>query len=344
MKTRLIPRAICAVLLSLLISTANGICGTKEAPIVIRTTHNEGPDSTWNKAVMKFEELAESYTNGKVDVQIYPNGALSNGDNLLMAQQVANGTLEMITLSGSFWPRFKLPELAYFQLPFLFDSTDQAFALYRGPETREVMKKWDTIGVKMVDVWTRAYAVISNNKRPIKTQEDLKGLRMRGSEAGLVYETWKLLGASSVPISFGELYTALQLGTADGQMNPFGTMYGVKLNEVQKYMTESTWYPGNVTVNFNKAFWDKLPSDTQRALEKSAIEAGNYFKAIEASSEKEYAGRMVKESNVQLYTLPPAENKRWKETLRPVYAKYKDQLGGASYVDNIIQLLDTKYK
>ncbi|MFZ7132631.1 MAG: TRAP transporter substrate-binding protein [Eubacteriales bacterium] len=317
----------------------------EDSIITIRSTHNDGPDSNWNRAVVKFAELAEKYTDGKVKVEVYPSGVLSNNDNVVIAQQVTSGVLEMCTVAGAFWERFNIPELGFYQLPFLFEDIDQAFMLYRSPVVREQFKKFESIGVKMIDIWPRGFAVITNNKKPIKTMEDFKGLRMRGAEAGIAGDIWRGLGASAVPISFGELYTALQLGTADGQQNPFGTIYGANLHEVQKYMTVAPLYTSTMTVCFNKAFWDSLSDEIQAALQQASYEAGLYKKHIDNLDYDLYVPRMIEEAGVEIYEVPDEEIERWREATKSVYDKYREDLGG-EFINKILQVLEnlSEYK
>jgi tripartite ATP-independent transporter DctP family solute receptor len=147
-------------------------------------------------------------------------------------------------------------------------------------------------GLKVLAVWENGYRHITNNKRPIKTPEDLKGIKLRVPEGKWRVKMFQEYGANPSPMKFSELFTALQTGVMDGQENPFTQIYSAKLQEVQKYLSLSghVYTPAYLVVGSKK--YATLPADVRKVLEDTARETQAFVYATAAKEETELLGKL----------------------------------------------------
>ena len=175
------------------------------------------------------------------------------------------GTLDFVLCGVAHVSRF-VPEMGTLVLPYLWKDTDTMFAALDGRmgQTLEPLL-WEK-GFKVVGWWDNGFRNVSNNKRPIRAAEDLKGLKLRTLPTKVHIAFFRALGVSPVPMDWAEVYSALQQGVVDGQENPPGVVYFEKLPEVQKYysLTKHVNEPGNVLMS--RAVFAKLPPDLQTAV------------------------------------------------------------------------------
>ncbi len=134
-------------------------------------------------------------------------------------------------------------------------------------------KSIEAKGLVTLKFWGNGFRSVTNNKRPIKTPDDLKGLKLRTMENPLQIAAWKALGANPTPMAFGEVFTALQQGTVDGQENPYTLIVNMRFHEVQKYLTTSQHVYTAVAPVFNKAFYDSLSPDQKKLVNAAFDEA-----------------------------------------------------------------------
>jgi tripartite ATP-independent transporter DctP family solute receptor len=139
-----------------------------------------------------------------------------------------------------------------------------------GEEIRGLVEKH---GVKLLGYWEAGLRHITNSARPIRTPEDLKGLKIRTPQAKYHLNTLKYMGANPVAMSFGELYTAMQQKVVDGQENPVSNIYKSKFYEVQKYMSLTGHLHLTHMVMYSAKLWEKLPADLQKVVRESVIES-----------------------------------------------------------------------
>lgn len=167
---------------------------------------------------------------------------------------------------------------------------------------------------------------MTNSKRPIKTPADLKGLKIRTMENPMHIAFFKELGANPTPMSWGELYTALQQGTVDAEENPYAMIDDGKFYEVQKYVSETGHVFSYEILIANKKFMDKLPADLRKVVVDAAHKA---IMTQRASLEKEEAAFKAKVTKAGLTAneLTPEQKKPFVEATKKVYAQFENELG-----------------
>lgn len=238
--------------------------GASEEPIVITVGHVV-PESHPSHITLGllFKDYVEKESDGRIKVEVYPNGQL--GGERQQVEAVSLGTLDMSIPAGSVVANFDESFLV-FDLPFLFKTREAALAACDGDFGKKVAAGLESLNIINLGWAENGFRFITNNVRPIRKPEDLKGLKIRTMENPIHMATFKALGANPTPMAFGELYTALQQKTVDAQENPVGLIHSSKFYEVQKYMSLT----GHVFVPcpyiMNKQKFESLPEDLQKVV------------------------------------------------------------------------------
>ncbi len=298
-----------------------------QAPIVIKFSHVVAPDTPKGKGAMRFKELAEQRTHGRVKVEVYPNSQLYKDKEEMEALQL--GSVQMLAPSLAKFGPLGVKEFEVFDLPFLFKDTDAFRAVTEGPLGADLFKKLEPKGIKGLAYWDNGFHIMSAN-RPLHNVADFKGLKMRIQSSKVLDAQMRALGAIPQVMAFSELYQALQTGVVDGTEGVPSNFYTQKIYEVQKHMTLSNHGHLAYAVIVNKKFWDGLPADIRTQLESAIKDATTYANAI-ASTENASALQGIKASGrVTIYTPTPAEINEWKKALMPVHKEMAGRVGKAT--------------
>lgn len=308
-------------------SDSSGQQGAAEdEKIVVKFSHVVAENTPKGKACIMFEELAEKYTDGKVDVQIFPNSQLYNDDEVLAAVQQNNVQLAAPATSKV----SKLfPQWTIFDFPFAF--LDEA-AVQKAMESEEIggklfgmLKEQQLLGLAM---WDNGFKQMSLDDHPLYLPEDFKGQKFRVMSSKVLEAQFKALGANPVPMPFSEVYSALEQGVVDGQENTLSNIYSKKFHEVQKYMTISNHGYIGYAVITNAQFWEGLPEDVREGLQKALDETTQWVRdnaqlLNQESLEKIKADNTLKE----IHELTPEQKAEWIKATDVVYEQFKEDVG-----------------
>lgn len=213
-------------------------------------------------ALQFMADYLNANSNGTIEATAFFDTAL--GDATSMVQGLQQGTVD-IGVSGTSYFTGLVPEITVFELPFLFSSTDEARVAIEGPAKDAIFEKLEGVGMVGLSIWENGFRELTNNVRPVKTPDDMQGIKMRVLPNEIQVATWEAMGALPATIDAGELYTALQQGTVDAQDNPLHEIVARRFYEVQPYitMTDAVYTP--FLMAMSKMSWDKL-SESQQAL------------------------------------------------------------------------------
>jgi len=227
------------------------------------------PGSAQNIAAEKFKELIEQRSNGNIKIQIFHSASLGNETEIL--QQVQMNTVQMAIITGGPFDTFD-PIVRVVNYPFLFKSNEQADQILDGPFGAQILKSLESSGFKGLCFSENGFRNLTNNKRPVKSPEDVKGLKIRVMASTIHKAIWQDLGANPTPMPW-PIYTELEQGVIDGQENPLWVMEVYKFYEIQKYMTLTRHvYSFHIDVASLK-WWKTLDSKTQDMIQKAMYEA-----------------------------------------------------------------------
>ncbi|MDQ2989365.1 MAG: TRAP transporter substrate-binding protein [Pseudomonadota bacterium] len=310
--------------LAILASALAGATAFAQAPIVIKFSHVVANDTPKGKGALKFKELAEKATGGRVKVEVYPNSTLYKDKEELEALQV--GAVQMLAPSLAKFGPLGVKEFEAFDLPFLFPDQAALNRVTEGPVGKSMFAKLEPKGFKGLAYWDNGFKEMTANK-PLKVPADFKGEKFRIQASKVLDAQMRALGANPQVMAFSEVYQALQTGVVDGTENTPSNIYTQKMHEVQKYLTVSDHGYIGYAVIVNKKFWDALPADIRTKLEASMTEATKYTNAI-AKEENDAAMEAIRKSGKTIiYTLTPAEKAQWRAALLPVHKEMERRVG-----------------
>jgi len=315
----------------LVLSTFLAGCGTKEqsgkkedktytiklAYVVPET------QSTHIAAKDVFKKYVEEKSGGKINVELYPNGQLGGDRQAVEAVQL--GTIQMTIPAAAVLSGFE-KKFQVFDLPYLFKSKEAAYKALDGELGKKLNETLIPLGLKNLAYGENGFRHISNNKMPIEKPEDIKGLKIRTMENPVHMATFKALGANPTPISFGELYTALQQGTVDAQENPIALVYTSKFYEVQKYYTLDGHVYAATAVLINNDFFNKLPPDLQKVVVEGAEKYRDEQRKLSSKQDVEMMDAL-KKTNMKVNELTDVQKQKFIQATLPVYDQFKDVLG-----------------
>lgn len=271
----------------------------------------------------RFADLVDRKSGGKLKVQVFPGGALGSDQANVSALQ--GGTLEMASMNSGIFASL-VKEFAIYDFPFLFGNPKEADAVVDGPFGQNLHRKLEEKGLVGLAYYELGFRELTNSKRPIRTVEDIAGLKLRVIPNPINVDWVKALGANPTPLPFPELYAALEQGAVDGQENPVATIKGAKLYEVQKYMTLTNHQYNPQSVVVSKKFWDSLSAGDRKILQEAAAESAVYQRT--QAREQLAAGlEDLRKAGMQVVELPPAEIAKLREKMKPVIEKHSASVG-----------------
>lgn len=291
-------------------------------------------DSPAGKAMDLFAEKVAGLSNGSIKVEVFYESTL--GDPTALVQALQQGTVDVAATGDSYFAGL-VPELQIFELPFLFDSYEEARSAVDGPVGQKISKKYDGTGIKPLGFWEIGFRHLTNNVRPIRKPSDLRGIKIRTLPAPIQVKTWEVLGALPTPIDFSELYTALQQGVVDAQENPLSLIRTSKFYEVQKYLTLTGHVYTPMFLGMSQMTWDRLSPSQQEAVIKAALEAQSYERNLVSGSEEEDL-KFIENHGVEVIRDP--EKEAFKNAITGVYKIFTDKYG--SELLNELMTITTK--
>lgn len=253
-------------------------------PVTLRLAHSEAVTNIRHDVCLFFVKRVAELSKGDVKIDIFPAGAM--GSHQACQQQVATGVLDFyITTAGlvSTFDPTRIQELV--ELPYLFDNYSQAYAFMDTPYVAKFYDSLKAKGIHYLVTWDNGFRHLTNNVRPVYTPADMKGLKIRVVQSEMSINILQALGASAVPMSYAELYQAMQQKVVDGQENPFMNIHASKFYEVQKYMSLTKHQYSTLPIIISEMTWKRLDANQQNAIQKAAEEAAPYFRKLVGSSE-----------------------------------------------------------
>lgn len=289
----------------------------------IRLSNGVNQEHPVGNGVAKMAACAKEKSGGKMTIQGFWGGAL--GGDLQATQALRSGTQEMVISSTS--PLIGImPELGVFDLPFLFANEKEADAILDGDFGKYISDKMPAVGLVNLAYWENGFRNLTNSKKPVTKVEDFPGLKVRVMQNNVFLDTFKTMGANAVPMAFGEVFPALETKAIDGQENPFVTIDTSKFYEVQKYLSVTNHAYTPFVVLYSKVLWDKLSPAEQKVLSECAIQGRDEERRVSrALSMKSLA--TLKEKGMAINEISPAEQKRLREAVKPVYEKHAATIG-----------------
>lgn len=299
---------------------------------VLKFGHDNKTDPFENPAhacTAVFANIVEADSNGAIEVEVYPSNQLGTASEhvQMVRDDVIQATLTSTGAIASYYPRIDV-----LNLPFAFDNNAATYGVFDGPFGTVLAKDIEaTLGDVVVLGFpdTGGFFAVTNSKRAIATVEDFEGIRVRTMTLPSHQKIMQSLGAEAYPLAWGEVYSGLQTGVIDGQMNPVPIISFAKFSEVQKYLTLTNHLFSPYTFMISKTFWDGL-SESERGIlryaAQSCVAASRGLSRIIEASDRGLVG--LKES-MTVTALSAAERDKMKAAAQPAFESLLQESGDA---------------
>ena len=274
------------------------------------------------KGGVKFSELVEQKSGGKMIVRLYPGGVFGSDAQVLTSLQ--SGSIDFTAMNTGILQTL-VKEFAVVDFPFLFNDAREVDAIMDGPVGKQLADKLPEKGLVSLAYYDLGFRNLTNSKRPIKKLEDLQGLSIRVIQSPIYIDTFSTLDAKAVPMAFSEVYFALEQKKIDGQENPFSVIAANKLDSVQKYLTVTRHIYNPQSFLMSRKSWDRLNKEEQEILVAAARESAVYQRKISRDAQERSLAAISK--SMEVYELPPEEISRIRAKLKPMTEKYSASIG-----------------
>jgi TRAP-type transport system periplasmic protein len=253
-----------------------------QAATVLKFGHYNAESHPIHKAALQYKANVEKRTNGAVEIQIYPNNTLGSPPEIL--EQTRNGVVDIAVPTSGQLDKYD-KAFAALMLPFVFNDIQHARRAMDGQMLGWLSPVAEKSGFEIVGVWEYGFRHLTNNKRPINTPADVKGLKIRTPPEIQLSAAMAALGANVQKIGFPELYLALSQGVVDGEENPIATIASAKFYEVQKHLAMTKHVYQAIYQVFNLDTWKKLTPDQQKIMKEEGAAAGKVTRDLLLSQE-----------------------------------------------------------
>ncbi len=296
------------------------------ADYVLKFSHVVSANTPKGKAAVFFEKRLEELSGGKIDVQIYPSKQLYNDKAVLKAIR-----LDSVQMAAPSFSKFGkiVPQLALFDLPFLFKDIDQLHRVQDGVVGEKLKAMVTAKGFIALNFWDNHFKQLSSSKKALIKPSDASGQKFRIMSSKVLEAQFQAVDANPQMMPFSEVYSGLQQGVIDGQENTFSNIYTKKFYEVQSDLTVTNHgYLGYLVV-LSKKFWNSLTPE----LQKNVVQAMNDA----TDKEREYAEdlntkqfNLIKEyadktGKLKIHNLSEAQVQAWRDAVSPIYSKFYDK-------------------
>lgn len=280
-----------------------------------------GEGSHQHVGVKAFGDKLEELTDGRIKVKYHYNNALGGEREVVEGMSIDSIDMGISSTGpiGGFAPEFFL-----FDLPYLIDSPEHAYAVLDSEIGEDLAKSLEeAANVKILAWMENGFRHETNSVRPINTPEDLNGIKHRTQESEVQVDTWTALGANATPMAWPEVYTALQQGVMESQENPLPTIYDVKFYEVQDYlnMTQHVYSPAPMMMS--KKLFDSFSEEDQQAI----LEAAEYALPIQRQASQDQEAEMKKKLVEEGMELTEPDLEPFRKAVEPVYEKWAPEIG-----------------
>lgn len=307
-----------------------------EVPITIRLGVGDPGASSVGVTAQRFADEVAENSGGRITVEVFPDGTLFNGDQNAAVNLLGGGTLDATIISTSVYASFE-PRMNALSLPYLFTDMEEFSSYVEGEPGQILLDSLGELGIEGVAMMTRTPRHTTNSVRPITQPSDFEGLKLRVPQNELWVKFFGALGASPTPMDFTEVYTALQLGTIDGQENPLEVPVSNKFFEVQDYLSLTGHIADGYVLGFNQAMWDAFDDEAKTILSEAAATA-SAFKTSYDDEQAQETLAVLEAEGVQVNELSASAQAEFQEIALALYPEF-EELIGAEFVATSLSFL-----
>jgi len=326
-------KALSGAMVAALLATTALPVSAKEFRVAV----GDGAGGTQEALGLAFVEALEAKTGGAHSAKLFLNGQLGDEQDTVTA--AATGTLDFSILAINNITPFS-PSVGTLTLPYVILSLEDAERITQGEIGQQMVDKTvEDAGVRIIGWAYSGFRVLTNSKHPVTTVADLQDLVVRVPKNEIMIETYKSWGIDPTPMAWGETFAALQQKVVDGQDNPYMTVYAMKFDEVQKYVTNIRYIFSIEPLIVSESVFQALSAEEQQQVldagHEATLASGAFLRAEEAKIKSELAARGMEISD-------PADGEQEFIDLATakVWPKFYDTIGGKEVLNGVLTALD----
>ena len=298
-----------------------GMPSLAQSQTQLRLGHPQAETSAFQAGAQALAADLERRTHGRYKVQIFPAGALGGERELIASAQ--NGSLDLVLTSTGPVGLF-VPDTLLTDIPFLFRDYEHARKVLDGPIGQDILARFQSKGLIGLAWGENGFRHLTNSKRPVSKPEDLRGLKIRTMENPVHITAFKVLGAQAAPMSFTDLYTALKVGTIDGQENPLPTILASGFGPLQKYLSLTGHVYAPAVIMVSPMVYEGLSAADKKAFKEAGIQAAQAMRSFVDNVEKNGVEQLKSEG---MEVVTNVDRKSFEEAVAPVYPEYAKKFG-----------------
>ncbi len=289
------------------------------AEMTLKLGHLANEQNAWHKAAVKFGEELSSLTEGRIDVQVFPNETLGKEIDLINGMQL--GSVDM-TITGESLQNWA-PMAALLAVPYAYPTLEDMDAVASGEIGDQIEQQIiEKARIRPIAYFARGPRNLTSN-REIKSPDDLNGLKLRVPNVPLFVDVWKSLGAQPTPMAFSEVFTSLQAGTIDAQENPLALIDSASFNEVQKFVNKTEHVRSWIYLTISEITWNKLSDADKDAVMEAAKRAQAFERDLFTADEE----RLTKELQAKGMTFVDVDTQAFAQKAKDaVLANVSDEI------------------
>lgn len=299
-----------------------------EEQIIIHFSHVVAENTPKGLAAAKFAELVKEKTDGRVIVQVYPNGILYSDENEFEALQ--NNDIQMIAPTFSKMTSY-LPSWQVLDLPFIIEDNEQLHNVLTGPLKDQLLTELEQLDIKGLDFWSNGFKQIASNDFPVQDVEDFQSLRVRVMASDLISKQFSMLGSTPITTSFDDVYYEIEKKNIQAQENTISNFYSKGFHKYEKYITLSNHGIMGYAVMMNESFWNGLDDEIQQHITDALQEMSDWQFETSIAMNKIGQQELSEMPNVFLSPLSTVQKKAWQEKVGPIYDTYKNEVSDSYY-------------
>lgn len=290
------------------------------AKMKITMTQTKG--HPYEVGAQKFADLIKERTGGRIEVTVFTDSQLAKGERE-MVEALQQGTIDIYVGSTGPVGNFS-PSMLIVDIPFIFRDTAHVDSVLDGPIGEALLSDLSSAGLKGLAFWENGFRHLTNNRKPIVTPEDAKGMKLRTMENKVHMAAFKAANISPTPMAWAEVYSALQQRVIDAQENPIAVIFSSKIYEVQKYLSLTGHVYSPALMIVSKKIWDGMPKADQDIFLKTAKEAGAFERKTNRDAEESKIKDMESKG---LVVTRDVDKPAWVKAMTPAYEEFAKQFG-----------------
>lgn len=280
------------------------------------------PDDTQNQGYDLFAEQVAERTDGRIEVQVYPDSQLGGEREMIEATQF--GDIEMTAPSVGVLANFD-KSLEVFDFPFIFEDDETAYKVLDSELGKEMLAGLADSGLIALGWGENGFRNLAMTDGTVKLPEDMEGIKLRTMQVPMHIAYWESIGAAPTPLSFPEVFTSLQQGVVDGVENPYELLYSARLTEPANYLTETRHIYDPEVILINKDFFENLSEEDQMIIQEAADAAVDKIRTLKKTVSDEIRAEIEAEGGT-VTDLTDEERQAWIDSAIPFYKDNADKV------------------